>query len=320
MNLFQKESPRFDGTNYDVWRIRMLNYFRDFSPILERIVDMGFSPPKDPKKLSLEDEKNSYLNAHATNVILDVLRNVVIDSIMPFRNAHELWTKIQDKYEVSNIIEDNFCPSTSGRDELTYSTSPTCDLSQGNDMVSGDRDCIVDGESSIDYTSSLSHCNVLSLDLNTSSTSNVLHASIDSPCISCNSCLTKSHDDMLHMSCCHENNTSISSISCMTNNVEESQHLLEQDMDLNDASSFSSSPSTINHVCLMAKDSEVSPTSNPNCDDVDEDSHEEGFDFESLTKMGEMVLGALPKGSKSIPPLCEIIDCVTKSREFIEDL
>ena len=36
--------------------------------------------------------------------------------------------------------------------------------------------------------------------------------------------------------------------------------------------------------------------------------------------MGEMVLGALPKGSKVIPPLCEIIDYVTKSREFIEDL
>ena len=82
---------------------------------------------------------------------------------MPLRNAHELWTKLQDKYEVSNIIEDDCCPSTSDHDELTYSsTSPTCDLSQGNDMVSGDRNCIVDGESTIDYTSSLSHCNDLS--------------------------------------------------------------------------------------------------------------------------------------------------------------
>ena len=187
-------------------------------------------------------------------------------------------------------------------------------------MVSGDRNCIVDGESTIDYTSSLSHCNVLSLDLNSSSTPNVIHARVDGPCISYNSCLTKSNDDMLSMSCCHEYNASISSSTCMTNNVEESQHLLEQDMDLNGASSNSSSSSIINHVCLMAKDSEVSPTSNPNCDDVDEDSHEEGFDFESLTKMGEMVLRTLPKGSKAIPPLCEIIAYVTKSREFIEEL
>ena len=105
MDLVHDDTFIFDGTNYDVWRIRMLNYFRDFSPILERIVDMGFSPPKDPQKLSLEDEKNSYLNAHATNVILYVLSNVVIDSIMPFGNAHDLWTKLQDKYGVSKSSE-----------------------------------------------------------------------------------------------------------------------------------------------------------------------------------------------------------------------
>ena len=44
------------GTNFDVWVIRMLNLFRFMDPNLERIVDMGFSPPKDPQRLSLEDE------------------------------------------------------------------------------------------------------------------------------------------------------------------------------------------------------------------------------------------------------------------------
>ena len=52
----------FDGTNYDVWKTRMLNIFRDIDPILKSIVDMGFSPPKDSRDLSLEDEKNwSYM-------------------------------------------------------------------------------------------------------------------------------------------------------------------------------------------------------------------------------------------------------------------
>ena len=78
----------FDGTNYGVWKIRMLNLFRDIDPILKSIV--------------------------------------VFESIMPFRNAHELWTKLQDKYEVSNTIEDDCSPSTSGRDEFSSSsTSPT---------------------------------------------------------------------------------------------------------------------------------------------------------------------------------------------------
>ena len=69
------------------------------------------------------------------------------------------------KYDVSNFIEDDCSPSTFGRDEFTsYSTPPTCDLSQGNDMVSCVRNCIVDSEFTIDHTSSLSHCNVLFLD------------------------------------------------------------------------------------------------------------------------------------------------------------
>ena len=88
--------------------------------------------------------------------------------------------------------------STSGRDELSSSsTSPTCCKTQGNDMVSGDENCNVDSMLSIDDPSYLSHCDVSSLDLDTSSTKNVLHASVDSPCISCINSLHKSHDDML---------------------------------------------------------------------------------------------------------------------------
>ena len=94
--------------------------------------------------------------------------------------------------------------STSGRDELSSSsTSPTCCKTQGNDMVSGEGNCNVDIVLNNDDFSSLSHCNVSSLDLNTSSTENNLHACVDSPCISYINSLHKSHDDMLALSSCH---------------------------------------------------------------------------------------------------------------------
>ena len=82
----------------------MINLFRVMDPNLERIVDMGFSPPKNPQRLSLEDEKNSYRNAQASNMLFDALSNVFIFQLMPFRDAHELWTKLQDKYSVSKIM------------------------------------------------------------------------------------------------------------------------------------------------------------------------------------------------------------------------
>jgi hypothetical protein len=44
---------------------------------------------------------------------------------MPFYNADEFWTKIKEKYDVSNFIDDDCISSTSGRDELS-STSQMC--------------------------------------------------------------------------------------------------------------------------------------------------------------------------------------------------
>jgi hypothetical protein len=64
---------------------------------------------------------------------------------MPFRDAHEFWTKLQEKYDVSKFIEDECIPSTSGHDELS-STLPMCGKTQGNDMMSGDGNCKVSSE------------------------------------------------------------------------------------------------------------------------------------------------------------------------------
>ena len=84
-------------------------------------------------------------------MVVNVVSFVVLSTIMPFRNSHDIWTKLQEKYEVSKIIEDDCVPSTSDHDEFSSSsTSPTCDLSQGNAMVSDDITCNVDSEITCD--------------------------------------------------------------------------------------------------------------------------------------------------------------------------
>ena len=95
----------FDGTNYNVWKVRMLNLFRDIGPnYIKSIVDVGFSPPKDSRELSLEDEENSHLDTLVSNSLICVLSDVVLASIMPFRSTHELWTKLQDIYMKCPIL------------------------------------------------------------------------------------------------------------------------------------------------------------------------------------------------------------------------
>ena len=93
-------------------------------------------------------------------MLFDALSNVVIFQLMPFRDAHELWTKLQEKYGVSKICGDDCSPSTSGRIVFsTSSTSPTCGLPQGNDMVSSVGHCNDDSMLIVDDPSSLYYCN-----------------------------------------------------------------------------------------------------------------------------------------------------------------
>ena len=108
----------------------------------------------------------------------------------------------------------------------------------------------------------------------------------------------------------------------MANNVEESQRLLEQDMDLNGASRNSSSSSSITHFCLMARDSKVSLPLEPStsCDNEDEDYYGlKENDIESLKEKSEMVFGALPKGSKACSYLCDILTFAIKCKDLIEE-
>jgi hypothetical protein len=150
-------------------------------------------------------------------------------------------------------------------------------------MVSGDGNYNVDSMLNFNDHSSLFHGNVLSLDLNSSSTPNVLHASVDSPCMSWSSCYTRYNGK----------NAPISSNTFIANNVEESQFLLEQDMDLNGASSNSSSSSSLSsHICLMARGSKVNSSLEPT---VSSDNEEEDDDVSSLRKKGAIVFHAIGK-------------------------
>lgn len=70
---------------------------------------------------------------------------------------------------------------------------------QGKDMVSGVGNCNVDIMLANDDTSSISHCNVSSLDLSTSCNNNAISPCGASPCISYRNYLSTSVDDMLDL-------------------------------------------------------------------------------------------------------------------------
>ena len=90
-----------------------------------------------------------------------------------------------------------------------------------------------------------------------------------------------------------------------------------QDMDINGASSNSSSSLSISHVCLMAKASKVSSTLNPNVSHDDDDDEENDND-DSIHEKGQLVLRALSNNKFASSKLFEIMGTLVAHEETIE--
>ena len=158
------------------------------------------------------------------------------------------------------------------------------------------------------------------MDLNTHSTINDSHASVDSPCISSKICLDESLYDMPSLSCSKDKNACVPSNYCMNINVEETQLIVEQDLNL--SSSKINYPSSSTYHCLMAKSS----SSNDNNNDVNDDdnNNDEEDDVEKVNAMlqnkGLMILKALPSNNSAQANLFEIISTLIERGETIAAL
>ena len=315
----------FSGTNYHLWKIRMLCHFRTMGPCFVRIVLVGASPWKDDLFPTSEENDDMLCGYSAKNAIIRFISLEVFESIMTCVTAHDMWTKLEEIYGGSNLVDVHHLPeelieevSTSSNHEdlhiasssvyldiSTSSASPSCGMSQGNDMVSENIICDdCDDVLNIDDLTCIHGSVVDSMDLSISS-KNDLHSCVDSPCISFGDSLNTFCDDMLDTPCFHDLCASISSSCCLTNHVEEtrenSAHIINEEIargakkditllerkcyecqehghgyptldDKETPSPKESSSTSDVHMCLMARgNTEVSSTL---CNDIDESNDE----------------------------------------------
>src|SRR5664279_4435928 len=204
--LVHNDTFKFDGTNYILWRNRMLCKLRALCPYIERFLDVGFSPPVDPQNLSLEDEKNLHLEAQVYNEFLRSMNFTVYGFLIDLKckSSHKMWTKLEERYGGSTSLEIDYLSkglsspshleelqvaSTAGCEESSIpSTSPKCDLSQGNVAVSGEIICDDDIVLYTDDSYSTNANGVDRLDLNSSCNKFFTHSCVKGPCISLLEC------------------------------------------------------------------------------------------------------------------------------------
>jgi hypothetical protein len=107
-----------DCSHYDSWSSRVINAFRTIDPQLEQIIDKSIIPSSyDRKNISEEDQRCIRLNYLAYDILSNSLskedyRAFIMNYNESIRNAHDIWTRIKNKFDESKH-DGSFCASTS---------------------------------------------------------------------------------------------------------------------------------------------------------------------------------------------------------------
>jgi hypothetical protein len=100
----------FDGNNYTSWSTSVINAFRTIDPQLEQILDKSVVPSRyDKKNPSEEDQRCLGLNYLAYDILGNSLSKedyhaFIIRHDESFHDAHDIWTRIKDKFNESKYV------------------------------------------------------------------------------------------------------------------------------------------------------------------------------------------------------------------------
>jgi hypothetical protein len=243
-------------------------------------------------------------------------------------------------------------------DDPMPSISPTCDMTGGNDLVSTEMTCDSGNAIYTDDSSSIVYNDVDTLDLNTSCNKFFTHSCVKGSCIPPRICLIKSCDAMLSSCGDHDQDACISPSCDMANHVgkikENLGHIINEEISRrvnkkkskkrtcyecheyehfgkecptlhNEAhlSSRGTSSSPDSHICLMARESKVSPTlttnTSSNDDDNDDDNDNDNENNNLLCEMG-LVYASLFGNKEARASLEHSMETMNGYKETIREL
>jgi hypothetical protein len=97
----------FDCSNYDSWSTRVINAFRTVDPQLEQIINKSIIPSSYNRiNISEEDQRCIRLNYLAYDILSNSLSKedyhaFIMNYNESIRDAHDIWTRIKNKFDES---------------------------------------------------------------------------------------------------------------------------------------------------------------------------------------------------------------------------
>jgi hypothetical protein len=102
--------PHFDGTNFPYYSARMVCYVEATDLGVWRITRDGMKPSKNPKKLTMSNEKEIHLNVRAKNCLCESLSMEIFNQVFTLKTANETWLKLPELHDgTSNVRQQKHC-------------------------------------------------------------------------------------------------------------------------------------------------------------------------------------------------------------------
>jgi len=141
MSTYKKGSPRFDGTNYSLWKVCMQCH-------LQCMGDAFWLITKDECKIlkngpsTLDELKEAEYNIQAKEALLSALTDTEMTNVLELKTAHEIWKKSETLYEGDKYVKCAKLQSLKGKYErlmMSEDENITSYMQKVNELVTSIR-------------------------------------------------------------------------------------------------------------------------------------------------------------------------------------
>jgi len=104
MSTYKKDSLRFDGTNYSIWKSHLECHLQCMGEAYWVLTKDEYNPPE--KGPSTPDElKDTENNLRAKEALLSALIDSKMTNVFGLKTTHEIWKKLENLYEGDEYVK-----------------------------------------------------------------------------------------------------------------------------------------------------------------------------------------------------------------------
>ena len=98
MATYKKDGPRFDGTNYSLWKVRMQCQLRCIGEAFQKITKDPYVIPQNGPS-TIDEIKDAENNIRVIEALVSALTDSEMENVIGLQIAHEIWMKLETLYE-----------------------------------------------------------------------------------------------------------------------------------------------------------------------------------------------------------------------------